>query len=242
GIGDYKVTGVQTCALPIYQRVVGEDARDLAPERLVHAVVVVGVQEPALLEVAAQDLELLVREADVAVPRHIDERDVPQLRSRERDDALPFGDLQRGALAQRGEEVRQARWIRVPVAAAVVMQTTDGQLRIADCGLRIRRGDVRCAQSAIANPRSAIGSAGERQPECGKDDGQGFHSSFTSRYAVFRVIPVSAARRSATSLRVIPCASRARARSSGSGGRSSRAGRPAPATTTVTSPRTGARA
>src|SRR2546425_8492141 len=36
--------------------------------------------------------------------------------------------------------------------------------------------------------------------------------------------------------------SSARARSSGSGGRSSRAGRPAPATTTVTSPRTGARA
>src|SRR5439155_1422939 len=51
----------------------------LAPERLVHPVVVIPVEKAALLEVAAQDLYLFIREADVAVPCHIEVRDVPQI-------------------------------------------------------------------------------------------------------------------------------------------------------------------
>src|SRR6266576_481868 len=91
-------------------------------------------------------------------------------------------------------------------------------------------------------PHSAFGAAGEGQADEAQGGRQAVHSSLTSRYAVFLVIPVSAAICSATSRRVIPCASRTRARASGSGGavRSSRTGLPVPATITVTSPRGGA--
>ena len=111
----------------LHQGMVREDARDLAPERLVHAVIVVGVQEPALLEPATQDAHLVVREAHVAMPRDVEVRDIPQLRTRERHHALPLGDGQRGALANRGEEVGERRGTRVPIAAAIVMQSTDGK-------------------------------------------------------------------------------------------------------------------
>ena len=59
------------------KRVVRKHAGDLAPERLVHPVIVVGMQEPALLQVATQQLHLFVRESDVAVSRHIEVRDIP---------------------------------------------------------------------------------------------------------------------------------------------------------------------
>src|SRR5688572_9262877 len=48
------------------------------------------------------------------------------------------------------------------------------------------------------------------------------HRSFTNRYAELREIPVSAATRSATSLRDIPSASQARARASASAGGATR--------------------
>jgi len=48
--------------------VIGENPRDLAAERLVHAVVVVGVQEASLLEPTPQPRHLFVREADIPVP------------------------------------------------------------------------------------------------------------------------------------------------------------------------------
>ena len=109
------------------QGMVREDAGDLPAERLIHPVVVVGVEEAALLEVAAQVAKLFVGEMDVAVPRHIDVRHVPQLVAGEGHDALAVGDAQRGALPQRGEQVRKRGGIRVPVAAAVVVEAADGE-------------------------------------------------------------------------------------------------------------------
>ena len=107
------------------QRVVGEDARDLAAERLVHAVIVVGVQEAPLLEPAPQPLHLLIREVDVPVPRHEDIGNVPQLGAGERHDALALGDGERSALPEGREEVRQGGGTGVPVAASIVMQASD---------------------------------------------------------------------------------------------------------------------
>src|SRR5438034_2309939 len=226
------------------QGMIGEDARDLTAEGLVHAVVVVGVQEAPLLEPASQLFHLFVREAHVPVPRHEEVGNVPQLGSREGDDALALGDGQGGTLAQRREEIRQRGGAGVPVAPTVVMQPTDrqtGRLRSAECGMRNGRAGI---YSAFHTPHSALASVGDGQPECEQDDRRGFHSSLTSRYAVFLVIPVSTASCSATSRRVIPWAKSARARFSGSGeeARSSRAGLPVPATITVTSPRAGASA
>src|SRR6266568_1444092 len=197
----------------------GEDARDLTAEGLVHAVVVVGVQEAPLLEPASQLFHLFVREAHVPVPRHEEVGNVPELGSREGDDTLALGDGEGGTLAQRREEIRQRGGAGVPIATTVVMQPPDCE-------------------------RGRGASAGERQPDQGQRDRPAVHSSLTSRYAVFLVIPVSAASCSAASRRVIPCAKSARARSSGSGtvARSSRVGLPVPATITVTSPRAGASA
>ena len=49
-------------------RMVRKDAYDLPPERRVHAVVVVGMQETALLQIAAEIADLHVREMHVAWP------------------------------------------------------------------------------------------------------------------------------------------------------------------------------
>src|SRR5437660_217169 len=107
--------------------VVGKHARDLAPERLVHPIVVVGMEETALLEVAAQDRHLLVGEAHVAVPRHIEVRDVPEAGARQRHDPFPLVHGEAGALADRAEQVHEFRGTRVPVAAAIVVEAADGE-------------------------------------------------------------------------------------------------------------------
>ena len=106
---------------------VRKDARDLATERLVHSIIVVRVEEPALLEIAPQVADLDVGEMHVAVTRHIEVRDVPQLRPGQRHHPLAIGDGQRGPFAQRGQQVRQARGVRVPIAAAVVVEAADGE-------------------------------------------------------------------------------------------------------------------
>src|SRR5437588_2897536 len=227
------------------ERVIREHAGDLAPERLVHAVVVVGVEESSLLQVATQGLGVLVREMDVAVPRHIKVGDVPQLGAGERDYALARGDGESGALPNRGEEVGQFGRSGVPVAAAIIVQAADGErgeTRNSECGMRNGRAEVGSGDSAFRIPLSAFGSAGERYQECAHQGRQAGHRSFTNRYAVFFVIPVSAASWWAASRLVIPWASSVRARASGSVEGSARAGLPVPATTTVTSPRGGAAA
>src|SRR3989449_656551 len=205
---------------------IGEDARDLTAEGLVHAVVVVGVQEAPLLEPAPQLFHLFVREAHVPVARHEEVGNVPQLGSREGDDALALGDGEGGTLAQRREEIRQRGGAGVPVATTVVMQPTDRQGRRtnAECGMRsaecIGQSSSRWAgkwdrtvlcNSAFRIPHSALWErVGGGKPQDTQNDRQGSHSALTSRYVVFLVIPVSPASCSATSRRVIPCAKRDR--------------------------------
>ena len=97
----------------------------------------------------------------------------------------------------------------------------------------IRRSAAYRREVAHENPAEHLVS--DHQPdELGQHDDRRFtdrrfsdrppHSSFTSRYALFLVIPVSVASWSATSLRVMPRARRTRARASGSTAGSSRAG------------------
>ena len=66
---------------------------------------------------------------NVAVPRDVDEWIVPQLVVHQRHACFGLVDLERRALANRGEQIREARWIRVPVAAAVVLEASDRQNR-----------------------------------------------------------------------------------------------------------------
>ena len=61
------------------QRVVWKESRQLSPDRYVHAVVVIGMQESALLQVAPKHRQVLVAPMHVAVPGHIDVGDIPEI-------------------------------------------------------------------------------------------------------------------------------------------------------------------
>src|SRR5207248_5153269 len=111
------------------QRAVRKHTLDLATEALVESIVVVDVQEAAALQVLSQARDLSIAEANVAVPGDVDERIIPKLLVHECDTRFRFIDLKRRTLANRREQVRQAGRVGIPVAAAVVLQTRDGEYR-----------------------------------------------------------------------------------------------------------------
>ena len=145
------------------QRTVGEDALDLAPERRIEPVVVVDVEEAAALQVLAQAHDLGVAEVDVAVPRDVNERVVPQLLVHQRDARFGLVHLERRPLPNRGEQVREARRIGVPVAAAVVLQPGNGERRRERA---LGRDDRRA--SARADERYERARARDRREQCAR--------------------------------------------------------------------------
>src|SRR5690606_8667125 len=130
------------------QLLVREDAPHLAPEALVQAVVVVRVQEPPGKEVAAEQDDLFVREPDVAVTRDVDVRTRPERRVGELDVRGPLRDRQAGPLPDLPQEVGQRGRVRVPVAAAAVLELCDGEEALRG------RGPLRslCARSGPRTP------------------------------------------------------------------------------------------
>src|SRR4029079_11378466 len=70
------------------QRGVGKKPAQLAPNRGVHTVVVVGVKKSPLLQIAAQRAKVLVAPVHVAVTGHIYVWNVPQVVVPEDDDLL----------------------------------------------------------------------------------------------------------------------------------------------------------
>jgi hypothetical protein len=63
------------------------------------------------------------------VTRHVEKREIPEPLVRESHTRFGLFDLERCSLANRLQQIRQTRWIRVLVAAAVVLQTRDGEAR-----------------------------------------------------------------------------------------------------------------
>src|SRR5256885_8889084 len=57
GIRDYKVTGVQTCALPIFKTLLGQPARHLLGRLQAHAAVADAVAQPDQLQLPAGDVQ-----------------------------------------------------------------------------------------------------------------------------------------------------------------------------------------
>src|SRR5205814_9760982 len=112
----------------------GEDALALAPEARVDAVSVADVQEAAAREIVAQPNDLLVAETDVAMARDMEERIIPQLVIGESNARLDLVDIERRPVVDSSQQVRQARGIRVPVPAAVVLESSDAEAR------RVERG------------------------------------------------------------------------------------------------------
>src|SRR3954447_12808944 len=100
---------------------------DLAAEAGVDAVIVAHMEEPAPCEILAQPNDLFVTQPNVAVSRDVEKRIIPQLVVHDAHFRLDLVDVERGALTNGGEQIRQTRGIRVPVAAAVVLESSDGE-------------------------------------------------------------------------------------------------------------------
>src|SRR5687768_5505593 len=92
----------------VHERPIGKDPRDLAPERGIDAVVVAHVQKPAAQEILAQTRDLDLAQADVAVTGDMEKGKIPELVIGEPQTHFGFLDLERGSLADRGEQVRNA--------------------------------------------------------------------------------------------------------------------------------------
>ncbi len=107
------------------QLLAGKQPGQLAPERGVHAVVVVGMEESALPEIAAERDQIVLAPADVPVPGHVEVGKVPQVVVPQRDDPLLGSDPQTGSGSDGLEKIGQAGGIGVPVAAPVVVQPAD---------------------------------------------------------------------------------------------------------------------
>ena len=105
----------------------GEDLADLPAEGLVHAVVVVGVEEPARLEVAPEAGGFLRRPGDVAVPRHVEAGMGEELAVEDAHARLGGGRGQPRVAREESQQVGQGRRVAVPVAAAVVLEPGDGE-------------------------------------------------------------------------------------------------------------------
>src|SRR2546423_14833167 len=113
----------------VYQLTIGEDALDLAPEARVDAIIIADVQEAAAREIVAQPNDLLVAQTDVAVAGDMEERIIPQLVIGESNTRLDLVDIERRPVVDGSQQIRKARGIRVPVPAAVVLETSDGEAR-----------------------------------------------------------------------------------------------------------------
>src|SRR5436190_9474067 len=130
---------------------IGKDALHLAPEARVDAVVVAYVQEAAARQVLAQSNDFVIAQPDVAVTGDVQEWIVPQLVIHDPDSRLDLVDIERGSFVDCGEKIWQARWIRVPIAAAVVLQTSNRQASSEGRGTRDARRE--CHNSGSARDR-----------------------------------------------------------------------------------------
>ena len=109
----------------LYQRVVRKNAGNLPAKRLVHAIVIVGMEKSPILQIPPQNKDLLVRKQHVAVPGHVDVRHVPEFGTRDGHHLLAVGDPKRRPAADLFEKIRETRRIGIPVAAAVVVKSAD---------------------------------------------------------------------------------------------------------------------
>ena len=114
------------------QLVVWEYSCHFAAERLIHPVVIVRVQEAAGFQIVTQPPHLFVREGDIAVPGHVQERVLVQLLVEQAYLRLVGGYAHVGAgvdlLGQIGNHIR----VIIPVSTAVVLQASDLELREPD--------------------------------------------------------------------------------------------------------------
>jgi hypothetical protein len=244
------------------ERAVGEDARDLAPEARVEAVVVVGVQEAAAQHVLAQPRHLGLAQLDVAVPGHVQVREVPQPLVREAHARLGALDGKRGARAHRLEQVGRLDGLayqspppsycrRATVSAAPAVAALAGARR----GCPAAGGAAHASAAARATPGYAPPHAAARA-RCAAPGALGIAASRASsqrlrsrpRRVLRGAVGVVARQPEPLGERARHLARRrARPRAAGARPRHARVPRPAarrraPATTSTTSPRGGASA
>src|SRR5688572_12464934 len=105
----------------IHQGTIRKNSRDFLTEALVQAVVVIDVEKAAAIEVLAKANHLGIRKLDDAVAGDVEERMVPESIVLEADASFRRLDLQARSFADCLEQVGDARRVRIPVAAAVIL-------------------------------------------------------------------------------------------------------------------------
>ena len=108
---------------------VGECAFEFPAKGFVQAVVVVGKEKSAAFEIEAQAAQFLFGESDVAVSCEKEHGIGKEVFVGERDLGFLLGGADGRVLSDKCEQVGDFRWPIVPIAAAVVFETRDGECR-----------------------------------------------------------------------------------------------------------------
>ena len=109
----------------LYERPVRKDPGNLPPKRLIHSIVVIGMEKASVLQIPPQDQHFLIRKQDVSMTGHIDERHVPEIGTRDSHDLLSGGYRERRAPADFCEQVRKAGRVGIPIPTAAIMEAAD---------------------------------------------------------------------------------------------------------------------
>jgi len=136
-VGEFKVTVIQAVReWEFSQLLVWKNFLDLSTERLIHAVIVVGIEEAARFEVLPQPSRFLVREVDVAVTRHEDKRVRKEVFARDLDELILGVNVDASILFYKREKIDLFIWIVVPVSTASVFESGDFKGTASGCLLR----------------------------------------------------------------------------------------------------------
>src|ERR1051325_7626652 len=118
----------------LHELLLGEHLLDLAPEGLIHAVVVVRINEAAVLQTGPQPLDLEVGERDVPMPGRENERIGEEPVIRNFDELVGGFHIDQGMLPDERQQVHFLLLVVVPIAAARIFQARDfegaGKLRL----------------------------------------------------------------------------------------------------------------
>ena len=114
------VDGVREWQLDPFQ--LGEDALHLRHNEVLHAVVVVDMQEPSTDEVGTEVLRLTVAEDDIAVTCHVDKGIVEQFGATHLDGGGLRVEAHLLVLVAEGYEVLEGGGVGIPVTAAAIFE------------------------------------------------------------------------------------------------------------------------
>ena len=141
-IREVEMTAVQPVReRKLRQLLVGKHFFDLAAKGLIHAVIIIRVQESAVHQVRSQSLDLIVGECDIAVTSHEEKRIGKEFLTRDVDELISRCGIDGSVGPNEFQEIDLLGLIIVPVPAAAVLEPGDAELALDPCLGGGRRGE-----------------------------------------------------------------------------------------------------